>query len=158
MPEFTIQHIMPCRNLSDPLEVDMLPGQMVSPVSLVVEASMASAEISAELICPLWTPTFHRKHDYNPKKHNLIEGWANVWSPDMKPGRLWNTRTIRCSIHWWLQKKRESGVAAVIDRNFQNGETTCGQLSKRLPDNCAILTVDVTAISTSGTWVHFIAM
>ena len=30
------------------------------------------------------------------------------------------------------------GAAVVINRHFQNGETTCCQLSKRLPDNSTI--------------------
>ena len=39
------------------------------------------------------------------------------------------------------------GAAAVINRNFQNGETTCHQLSKRLPDNSTIFAAEATAIS-----------
>ena len=39
------------------------------------------------------------------------------------------------------------GAAAVIKRHFQNGETTCRQLSKRLPDNSTIFAVEATAIS-----------
>ena len=36
------------------------------------------------------------------------------------------------------------GAAAVINRHFQNGETTCHQLSKRLPDNSTIFAAEVT--------------
>ena len=39
------------------------------------------------------------------------------------------------------------GAAAVINRHFQNGETTCRQLSKRLPDNSYIFATEATAIS-----------
>ena len=39
------------------------------------------------------------------------------------------------------------GAAAVINRYFQNGETTCHQLSKRLPDNSTIFAAEATAIS-----------
>ena len=39
------------------------------------------------------------------------------------------------------------GAAAVINRHFQNGETTCRQLSKRLPDNSSIFAAEATAIS-----------
>ena len=35
----------------------------------------------------------------------------------------------------------------VINRHFQNGETTCCQLSKRLPDNSTIFAAEATAIS-----------
>ena len=38
------------------------------------------------------------------------------------------------------------GAAAIINRHFQTGETTCHQLSKRLPDNRTIFTVETTAI------------
>ena len=39
------------------------------------------------------------------------------------------------------------GAAAVINRHFQNGETTCRQLSKRMPDNSTIFAAEATAIS-----------
>ena len=39
------------------------------------------------------------------------------------------------------------GAAAVINRHFQNGETTCRQLSKRLSDNSTIFAAEATAIS-----------
>ena len=39
------------------------------------------------------------------------------------------------------------GAAAVINRHFQNGETTCLQLSKRLPDNSTIFAAEAIAIT-----------
>ena len=39
------------------------------------------------------------------------------------------------------------GAVAVINRHFQNVETTCRQLFKRLPDNSTIFAVEATAIS-----------
>ena len=39
------------------------------------------------------------------------------------------------------------GAAAVINCHFQNSETTCRQLSKRLPDNSTIFAAEATAIS-----------
>ena len=39
------------------------------------------------------------------------------------------------------------GAAAIINRHLQNGETTCRQLSKRLPDNSTIFAAEATAIS-----------
>ena len=39
------------------------------------------------------------------------------------------------------------GAAAVINRHLQNDETTCRQLSKRLPDNSTIFAAEATAIS-----------
>ena len=39
------------------------------------------------------------------------------------------------------------GAAAVIKHHFQNGETNCRQLSKRLPDNSTIVAAEATAIT-----------
>ena len=39
------------------------------------------------------------------------------------------------------------GAAAVINHHLHNGETTCHQLSKRLPDNSTIFAAEATAIS-----------
>ena len=45
------------------------------PVGLKVEEAMTSAEINAELVSPLRTPNFPPgTHDYDPKRHDLIEG------------------------------------------------------------------------------------
>ena len=44
-------------------------------------------------------------------------------------------------------KINESGAAAVINRHFQNGETTCRQLSKRRPNNSTIFAAEATAIT-----------
>ena len=38
---------------------------------------------------------------------------------------------------------------AVINRQFQNGEATCRQLSKTLPDKSTIVTADATAITVA---------
>ena len=38
-------------------------------------------------------------------------------------------------------------ASVVINRHFQNGETTCRQLSKRLPDNSTIFAAEATVIS-----------
>ena len=40
-----------------------------------------------------------------------------------------------------------AGAAAVINRHFQNGESTCRQLSKRLPNNSTIFASEATAIT-----------
>ena len=39
------------------------------------------------------------------------------------------------------------GAAAVINRHLQNGETTCRQLSKRLPNNSTIFAAEATTIT-----------
>ena len=44
-------------------------------IGLKVEAAMDSADINAELVCPLGTPSFPPgAHDYDPKRYGLIEG------------------------------------------------------------------------------------
>ena len=48
------------------------------------------------------------------------------------------------------------GAVAVINSHFQNGDTTCRQLSKRLPDNSTIFAAEATAINLTlnftNTW------
>ena len=45
------------------------------PIGFKVEEAMTSAEINAELVCPLRTPNFPPgTYDYDPKRHDLIEG------------------------------------------------------------------------------------
>ena len=45
------------------------------PIGLMVEAAMASVAIKVKLVCPLITPSFPPgMQDYDPKRHNLIEG------------------------------------------------------------------------------------
>ena len=45
------------------------------PIGLKVEEAMISAEINAELVCPLRTPNSPPgTHGYDPKRHDLIEG------------------------------------------------------------------------------------
>ena len=73
-------------NLTKPQESCISPGTRppTHPVGLRVEAAMVSAEINAELVCPLSTPSFPPgTHDYGTKRHNPIE--ANMRSPDKKP-------------------------------------------------------------------------
>ena len=44
-------------------------------------------------------------------------------------------------------KVERVGAAAFINSHFQDGETTCRQLSKRLPDNSIIFAAEATAIT-----------
>ena len=45
------------------------------PIGIKVEEAITSAEINAELVCPLGTPNSPPgTHDYDPKRHDLIEG------------------------------------------------------------------------------------
>ena len=45
------------------------------PVGLKVEEALTSAEIDAEMVCPLKMPSFTPgTHEYDPERHSLIEG------------------------------------------------------------------------------------
>ena len=46
-------------------------------------------------------------------------------------------------------------AAAVINRHFQNGETTCCQLSKRLPDNSTIFAAEAIAITLALNYYRY---
>ena len=54
------------------------------------------------------------------------------------------------------------GAAAVINRHFQNGETTCCLLTKRLPDSSTIFAAEATAITLglnyTNTWAQSTTM
>ena len=73
-------------NLTKPQESCISPGTRppTHPVGLRVEAAMVSADINAELVCPLSAPSFPPgTHGYGTKRHNPIK--ANMRSPDKKP-------------------------------------------------------------------------
>ena len=57
------------------------------------------------------------------------------------------SRTTWWSLHCWSTINKRLGAAAVINRHFQNGETTCRQLSKRFPNNSTIFAAEATAIT-----------
>ena len=58
---------------------------------------------------------------------------------------LQNNRITR-RLLWWLQTEWV-GIATVIKIHFQNGDTTCHQLFKTLPDNSTIFLAEATAIT-----------
>ena len=123
------------------------------PTGLKVEEAMTSAEINAELVCPLRTPNFPPgTHDYDPKRHDLIEGVSKCMISRQEAQAKFNefreAQGSHDEVYTDGSKMNERvGAAAVINRHFQNGETTCRQLSKRLPDNSTIFAAEATAIS-----------
>ena len=124
-----------------------------APIGLKVEEAMTSAEINAELVCPLRTPNFPPgTHDYDPKRHDLIEGVSKCMISGQEAQAKFNefreAQGSHDEVYTDGSKMNERvGAAAVINRHFQNGETTCRQLSKRLPDNSTIFAAEATAIS-----------
>ena len=166
VPALTIQHIMPCMNLTEPLDRTTrdlyaprpngrggMTRPPAPPIGLKVEEAMTSAEINAELVCPLRTPNSPPgTHDYEPKRHNLIEGVSKCMISGQEAQAKFNeyceAKGSHDEVYTDGSKMNEKvGAAAVINRHFQNGETTCRQLSKRLPDNSTIFAAETTAIS-----------
>ena len=123
------------------------------PVGLKVEEAMTSADINAELVCPLRTPNFPPgKHDYNPRRDDLIEGVSKSMISRQESqaefGEYHEAQGSHDEVYTDGSKMNERvGPGAVINRHFQNGETTCCQLSKRLPDNSTIFAAEARAIS-----------
>ena len=115
--------------------------------------AMTYAEINAELVCPLKTPNFPPgMHDYDPKRHDLIEGVSKCMISGQEAQAKFNefreAQGSHDEVYTDGSKMNESvGSAAVINRHFQNGERTCRQLSKRQPDNSTIFAAEATAIS-----------
>ena len=107
-------------------------------IGFKVEAAMASAEINAELVWPLGTPSFPPgTHDYDPKKHDLIEGVSKCVisreEAQAKFNELHEARESHDEVYTDSSKMNERvGAAAVINRYFQDGETTCRQLSNTI--------------------------
>ena len=122
------------------------------PFGLKVEA-MTSAEIDIETVCPLKTPTFPPgTHEYDPKRHCLIEGVSKCMikreEAQAKFREHHDAQRPHDEVYTDGSKIGERvGAAAVIIRQFQNGEMICPQLSKRLPNNSTIFAAEATAIT-----------
>ena len=123
------------------------------PIGLKVEAAMASAEIDAKLVCPLRIPAFPQgTHNYNTKRHNLIEGVNKclISRPEAQAKFREYRETLGSHDEVFTDGSKINErveAAAVINRHFQNGETTCRHLTKRLPDNSTIFAAEATAIT-----------
>ena len=160
VPALKIQYIMPCMNSTEPLDLYAprpngrggMTRPPAPPIGLKIEEAMTSAEINAELVCPLRTPNFPPgTHDYDPKRQDLIEGVSKCMISRQEAQAKFNEFREAQGSHDEVYTDGSKiyervGAAAVINRHFQNGET-CRQLSKRLPDNSTIFAAEATAIS-----------
>ena len=132
------------------------------PVALKVEEAMISEEINAELVCPMRTPNFPPgTHGYNPKRHDLIEGVSECMISRQEAQSKFNeyreAQGSHDEVHTDGSKmNKRVRAAAVINRHFQNGEKTCCQLSKRLPDNGTIFAAEATAMSGTKCLLLFV--
>ena len=127
---------------------------------LQVEAAMASAEINAELVSPLGTPSFPPgMHNYHPKRHDLIEGVGKCMisrEAQAKFNEYHDAQGSHDEFYTDGSKMNERvGAAAVINRHFQDGETTCRQLSKRLPENSTIFAAEATTITLALNYYQY---
>ena len=124
-----------------------------NPIGLQVKAAMASAEIDAKLVCPLRIPAFPPgTHNYNLKRNNLMEGVNKcmISRPEAQAKFREYQETLGSHDEVFTDGSKMNervGAAAVINRHFQNGETTCRHLTKRLPDNSTIFAAEATAIT-----------
>ena len=102
-----------------------------APVCLKVEKAMTSAEINAELVCPLRTPNFPPgAHDYDARRHNLIEAVSKCMISRQEAQAKFSEYHEAQGSHDEVytdgsKMNKRVGAAAVINRYFQNGETTC---------------------------------
>ena len=123
------------------------------PIGLKVEETMTSAEIDVEMVCPLKTPSFPPgTHEYDPKRHSLTKGVSKYMitreEAQAKFSEDHNAQGQHDEVYTDRSKiNKRVEVAAVINRHFQNSETTCCQLSKRLPNNSTIFAAEATAIT-----------
>ena len=159
-----VQHIMPCMNSTEPIEIYMLPGQ----IGEEAEEAKTSAENNSELVCFLRTPNFLQgTHDYDPKRHEHLEGVSKCMISRQEAQAKFNeyrelqgshveVYTDRSKMNEWL------GAVVVMNHHFQNGERICRQLSKRLPENTPSLQLrlqpSVWHWIITNTWAQFITM
>ena len=146
----------------DPTIIDLyLPGPngwwgmtrpSTQPICLKLEETMTSAEIDVELVCPLTTPSFPPgTHEYDIKKHNLIEGVSKCMTTREEAQATFREYHDAQGPHDEVNTdgskiNERVGAAAIVNRHFQNGETTCRKLTNRLPDNSTIFAAEATAI------------
>ena len=121
-------------------------------VTMILKA-MTSAEIDVEVVYPLKIPSFPPgTHEYDPKIHSLIEGMSKCMitseEAQAKCSGYRNAQWPHDEVYTDGSKINEKvGAAAVIKRHFQNGETICRMLTKRLPNNSTIFAAEATAIT-----------
>ena len=89
---------------------------------------------------------------WSQESHDLIEGVSKCMISGQEAQAKFNefreAQGSHDEVYTDGSKMNERvGAAVVINRHFQNGETTCRQLSKRLPDNSTIFAAEATAIS-----------
>ena len=110
---------------------------------------MASAEINAELVCPQLSSrnaqlrSQETRHNWSSEQCMISRQEAQA-----KFNEFVKHKDHMMNFTLMAPKINERvGATAVINRHFQDGETTCCQLSKRLPDNSIIFADEATTIT-----------
>ena len=129
------------------LIIGQLSVSLDSPVAM-----LESPKWTREWVCPLSTSNFPPgTHDYDPRRHDLIEGGSKCMisrqEAQSKFSEYHESQGSHDEVYTEGSKMNERVGAAVVINHFQNGETTCHQLSKRLPDNSTIFAAEATSIS-----------
>ena len=139
--------------LCKPHEKGSMTRLPTQPIGLKVEGALPSAEIGAEMVCPLKIPSFPPgTHGCNPERHSLIKVVSKFIITREKAQAKFNEYQNALGPHDEVYTDGSKiiervGAAAVINRHFQKGETTCHQLSKRLSNNSTIFAAEATAIT-----------
>ena len=164
---------MPCMNLVEPLENYMSPSQIGEGYDATSGLSHWSQSRGNHSHCgdqsliglPLITPSFPPgTHDYDPNRHNLIEGIVSKsmitrQEAQAKFNEYHETEGSHDEVYTDGSKMNERvGAAAVINRHFLNGETTCRHLSKILPDNNTIFAAEATAIALALNYYQYVGL
>ena len=91
-------------------------------------------------------------YEYGPERHSFIEGVCKFMITREEAQAIFHEHHNALGPHDEVYTdgskiNERVGAAAVINRHFQNGETTCHQLSKRLPNNSTIFAAEASAIT-----------
>ena len=89
---------------------------LASPIGHKVDTAMVSAEINAELVCPLRTPNFLLgMHDYDPERKCII----SIQEARAKFNKYAEAQGSHDEVYTGGSKRNERvGAAAVINHHF----------------------------------------
>ena len=135
------------------------------PIGLKIEEAMTSAEINAELVCPLRTPNFPpAKHDYDPKRHDLIGGVSKCMISRQEAQAKFNEhkdhmmKSTLMAPKWtreWGQRRSSTAISRMVRQPAANCpkdcQTTAPSLQLRLQPSVWHLTI-------TNTWAQSIMM
>ena len=141
-----IMETLPNDRMSN-LNFDLINSTWSSSIMFLLQA-MTSAEIDAEMVCPLKTPSFlPGTHQYYPKRHSLIEGMSKckikreeaqakfsitMLNDHMMKSTLTDLRLMR----QWGQQRSSTAISRIMR-----------QLAASCPKDSIIFAAEATAIT-----------